>query len=58
MDSYSLENVSAVLLQFEWGTDMLTALDAVRNNMAQAALTLPDGAQTPWWCRSTPTTSP
>src|SRR5690554_3512287 len=47
MDSYSLENVSAVLLQFEWGTDMLTALDAVRNNMAQAALTLPDGAQTP-----------
>lgn len=47
IDSFSMENVSAVVLQFEWGTDMLTSLDAVRNSLAQVALTLPDGAQTP-----------
>lgn len=47
IDSFSMENVSVVVLQFEWGTDMLTSLDAVRNSLAQAALTLPDGAQTP-----------
>ena len=36
-DSYSMENISAIMLQFEWGTDMLTAVDEIRNNLAQAA---------------------
>ena len=46
-DSFSMENVSALVLQFDWGTDMLSSLDSVRNSLAQAALTLPDGAQSP-----------
>lgn len=46
-DSFSMENASATVLQFDWGTDMLSALDQMRNNLAQLALTLPEGAQTP-----------
>lgn len=46
-DSFSIENASALVLQFDWGTDMLSALDKIRNNLAQLALTLPEGAQTP-----------
>lgn len=47
IDSFSLENISAVLLEFNWGTDMIRSMDALRNSLAQAALTLPEGAQTP-----------
>ena len=46
-DSFSMENASAVVLQFDWGTDMLSALDQMRNTLAQLALTLPEGAQAP-----------
>lgn len=46
-DSFSMEDVSALVLQFDWGTDMLTTLDQIRNNLAQVTLTLPEGAQTP-----------
>ncbi|HHT68400.1 MAG TPA: efflux RND transporter permease subunit [Firmicutes bacterium] len=46
-ESYSMEDLSAVILQFEWGTELRDALDEIRNNLTQVALTLPDGAQTP-----------
>ncbi|MCK9524906.1 MAG: efflux RND transporter permease subunit, partial [Limnochordia bacterium] len=46
-ESYSMEDISAVILQFDWGTDLITALDQIRNNLAQVALSLPDGAQAP-----------
>ena len=47
MDSFSIENVSAIMLQFDWGTDMIRSLDSVRNSLAQTALTLPEGVQAP-----------
>ncbi|NMB02013.1 MAG: efflux RND transporter permease subunit [Firmicutes bacterium] len=47
LDSFSMEGVSAVVLQFDWGTDMLSALEQIRNNLAQVALTLPEEAQSP-----------
>lgn len=47
IDSFSMGDASAVVLQFQWGADMLSALDQVRNNLAQIALVLPEGAQTP-----------
>ncbi len=46
-DSFSMENASAIILQFDWGTDMRDALDQIRNNLAQVSLTLPDDAQAP-----------
>lgn len=46
-DSFSMEDVSAIVLQFDWGTDMLSALDQIRNNLAQVTLTLPEGTQAP-----------
>ncbi len=46
-DSFSMENVSAIVLQFEWGTDMLSALENIRNNLAQVSITLPEGTQNP-----------
>lgn len=57
-DSYSMENISAVMLQFEWGTDMLTAIDNVRNNLAQAALSLPAEATAPVVARIDPNDLP
>ncbi|HBG00614.1 MAG TPA: multidrug ABC transporter, partial [Firmicutes bacterium] len=47
MESYSMEDISAVVLQFDWGTDMLSSLDEIRNNLAQVALSLPSDAQAP-----------
>ena len=47
-DSCSMENISAIMLQFDWGTNMLTALDNIRNNLAQAALNLPSEVSSPW----------
>lgn len=46
-DSFSMENASAIILQFDWGVTMSSALEQIRNNLAQVALTLPEGAQTP-----------
>lgn len=46
-DSFSMENVSATILQFDWGTDMLSALENMRNKLAQVTITLPDGVQNP-----------
>ena len=46
-ESYSMEDISAVILQFDWGTDLIGALDQIRNNLAQATLSLPEGAQAP-----------
>lgn len=46
-ESYSMEDISAILLQFDWKTDLITALDQIRNNLEQAVLTLPEGAQAP-----------
>ena len=57
-DSYSMENISAIMLQFEWGTDMLTAVDEIRNNLAQAALSLPSEASNPVVARIDPNTLP
>lgn len=47
LDSFSMENVSALVLQFDWGTNMLNSVEEIRNNLAQASLMLPEGAQTP-----------
>lgn len=57
-DSYSMENISAIMLQFEWGTDMLTALDDIRNTLAQAALSLPSEASNPVVARIDPNALP
>lgn len=46
-DSFSLENASAVVLQFNWGTDMSKALDQIKNNLSQVTFSLPDGVQAP-----------
>ncbi len=46
-DSFSTEGASVVILQFEWGTNMVDALESVRNSLAQAALVLPEDVQTP-----------
>ena len=46
-ESYSMEDISVVVLQFDWGTDLITALEQIRNNLAQVALSLPEGAQSP-----------
>ena len=46
-ESYSMEDISAVILQFDWGTDLSDAMEQIRNNLSQAAIALPDGAQTP-----------
>lgn len=46
-ESFSMEDVSAVVLQFDWGTDLTNAIEQIRNNLAQVALTLPEGAQAP-----------
>lgn len=46
-ESYSMEDISAVVLQFDWGTDLTNTLDQIRNSLSQVALTLPDGAQAP-----------
>ncbi|KLU39741.1 MAG: hypothetical protein AA931_07040 [Peptococcaceae bacterium 1109] len=57
-DSYSMENFSVIMLEFEWGTDMLSALDDIRNNLAQAALSLPSEASSPVVARIDPNTLP
>lgn len=57
-DSYSMENISAIMLQFDWGTDMLTALDNIRNNLAQAALNLPSEVSSPVVARIDPNDLP
>jgi len=57
-DSYSMENISAIMLEFEWGTDMLTALDDIRNTLAQAALNLPSEASSPVVARIDPNMLP
>ena len=57
-DSYSMENISAIMLQFDWGTDMLTALDNIRNNLAQAAMSLPSEASSPVVARIDPNDLP
>ncbi|HBN96498.1 MAG TPA: hypothetical protein DDZ66_09360, partial [Firmicutes bacterium] len=46
-ESYSMEDISAVILQFDWGTDLVGTLDQIRNSLAQVALSLPEGAQAP-----------
>lgn len=45
IESFSMENVSAVLLQFDWQTNMIEALDTIRSSMAQVALQLPNDAE-------------
>ena len=47
MESYSLEDVSAVVLQFVWGTDMLSALVEFGSKLAQVSLSLPADAEDP-----------
>ncbi len=46
-NSFSMEGVSLVVLQFEWGTNMITALDSIRNSLAQAVMALPEDVQSP-----------
>ena len=58
VDSYSMENVSAIIIQMEWNTNMLEALDIVRSSLAQVAFQLPSDAQPPVVARIDPNESP
>ena len=48
MTSRSQENISIVILEFEYGTDIDAASNDVRDNLDMVAQTLPDGASTPF----------
>jgi HAE1 family hydrophobic/amphiphilic exporter-1 len=48
MSSRSIENVSVITLQFEWGADLDAASADIRDRLAIATSALPDGAQTPF----------
>lgn len=47
MTSQSKENVSIVVLEFEYGTDIDKAANDVRDKIDLVSMTLPDGASTP-----------
>lgn len=47
MDSYSMENVSAIIIQMKMNTNMVETLESIRSELAQATLQLPSGAETP-----------
>ncbi|HDS02999.1 MAG TPA: efflux RND transporter permease subunit [Firmicutes bacterium] len=46
--STSSENTSAVMLQFNWGTNMDTALSDIRGALDMVLSYLPDGVERPW----------
>lgn len=48
MTSRSQENISIIILEFEYGTDIDAASNDVRDNLDMVAQTLPDGASTPF----------
>ncbi len=48
MTSRSVENVSVITLQFEWGSNLDAASADIRDRLAIAASALPTGAQTPF----------
>ena len=48
MTSRSVENVSVITLQFEWGASLDAASADIRDRLAISASALPDGAQTPF----------
>jgi HAE1 family hydrophobic/amphiphilic exporter-1 len=48
MTSRSIENVSVITLQFEWGANLDAASADIRDRLAIAASALPTGAQTPF----------
>lgn len=47
MTSRSKENISIVILEFEYGTDIDKAMNDVRDKLDLVSTTLPDGASTP-----------
>ncbi|NMB38961.1 MAG: efflux RND transporter permease subunit [Firmicutes bacterium] len=47
MDSYSMENVSAIIIQMKMNTNMVETLESIRSELAQAALQLPSGTEAP-----------
>ncbi len=47
MDSYSMENVSAIIIQMKMNTNMVETLESIRSELAQATLQLPSGSETP-----------
>ncbi len=57
-DSFSYENVSAIIMQMDWNTNMIEAVDAMRSNLAQASLLLPSDAQEPVVARIDPNEFP
>jgi HAE1 family hydrophobic/amphiphilic exporter-1 len=48
MSSRSIENISVITLQFEWGANLDAASADIRDRLAIATSALPDGAQTPF----------
>lgn len=48
VSSRSVENVSVITLEFEWGTNLDAASADIRDRLAMAAASLPDAAQTPF----------
>lgn len=58
VDSFSMENVSAIIIQWDWKTEMLEALDEVRSKLAQVAFNLPSDAQDPIVARIDPNEFP
>lgn len=56
--SYSLEDISAVMLELEWGTDMdMAALD-IREKVDIIRGTLPEDAENPWIFKFDPSMMP
>ena len=47
MNSYSVEEFSAVMMQFEWGTDMDVAASDIREKIDIIKPVLPDGTENP-----------
>jgi hydrophobic/amphiphilic exporter-1 (mainly G- bacteria), HAE1 family len=48
LSSRSVENVSVITLQFEWGTDLDAASADIRDRLGMAEASLPDAVQTPF----------
>jgi len=48
ISSRSIENISVITLEFEWGTNLDAASADIRDRLAIAAASLPDQAQTPF----------
>jgi len=56
--SYSLEDISAIMLEFEWGTDMDMAAVDIREKVDIVTGRLPEDAENPWIFKFDPSMMP